>query len=67
MNPVVKLIWTSLSRGQECDCGRTVNRNRSATASERLLHFGKVVIILVSLDDHKGNKSFLIKLLLFMD
>lgn len=44
----------------------TANRNRSATASERLLHFGKVVIILMSLNDHKSNKN-LIKRLLFMD
>lgn len=53
MNPVVKLIWTDLSRGQECDCGQTANRNRPMKASERLAHFENVVVILLSLEYQK--------------
>ena len=46
MNPVVKLIWTGPSRGQECDCGPTANRNRPVQALEHFAHFGEVVVIL---------------------
>lgn len=58
MNPVVKLIWTDSSRGQECDCGQIANRNRPVKASEHLTHFGKVVVILLSLEYHKKKWEF---------
>lgn len=53
MNPVVRLIWMDSSGGQECDCGQTANRNCSVKAAEQLAHFGKVVVILLSLEYHK--------------
>lgn len=67
MNPVVKLIWTDSSRGQECDCGQIANRNRPVKASEHLAHFGKVVVILLSLEYHKKNRNLMIKPLMLRD